>query len=96
VVSAPVDWLPVIALAPDHAPEAVQEFAFAEDQVRFEVPPLATELGFAASDTVGAVGAVGAAAGVELTVPPPQAESTEASTGTSSMAIARNIGILIC
>lgn len=92
MVSVPVDWLPDIALAPDHAPEAVQEFAFAEDQVSIEVPPLVTVVGLAESDTVGAVGAVGARA--VLTVPPPQAASTEASTGTRSKIFLRNIRIL--
>ena len=38
---------------PDHAPEAVQEVAFVEDQASIEDPPLATEVGFALIDTVG-------------------------------------------
>jgi len=54
-VSAPVDWLPELALAPDHAPEATQEVAFVEDQLSIEEPPLVTDVGFAASDTAGAV-----------------------------------------
>jgi len=54
-VSAPVDWLPELALAPDHAPEATQEVAFVEDQLSIEEPPLVTDVGFAASDTLGAV-----------------------------------------
>jgi len=53
LVSAPEDSLPEVALAPDHAPEAEQEVAFVEDQVSVEDPPLATNVGFAASDTVG-------------------------------------------
>ena len=53
LVSAPEDSLPEVALAPDHAPEAEQEVAFVEDQVSVEDPPLATVVGFAASDTVG-------------------------------------------
>ena len=81
-------------MAPDQPLDAVQDVAFVEDQVRFEAPPLVTDVGFAASDTVGAVDA--ADPGVaELAVPPPQAESTEAITGTSSKLFARNIGILI-
>ena len=52
-VSAPVDWLPDVARAPDHAPEATQEAASVDDQVRMEEPPLVTIVGFAASDTVG-------------------------------------------
>jgi len=98
LVKATVDWLPEVALVPVHPPEAVQEVALVEDQVSIEDPPLATDVGIAESDTAGVVGVVGvvaAGAEAELAVPPPQAESTEASTGTSSMAFARNIGILI-
>jgi len=60
-VSGPVDC-PVLlesALLPDHAPEAVQEVALLDDQVSVEDPPLATDVGFAASDTVGAGGGGG-------------------------------------
>jgi len=42
-VNAPVDC-PVLlesALLPDHAPEAVQEVALADDQVSVELAPLA-------------------------------------------------------
>jgi hypothetical protein len=59
VVSAPVDWLPEIALLPDHAPEAAQEVTLVDDQVSVEDPPLATDVGFAASDTVGTGGGGG-------------------------------------
>ena len=59
VVSAPLDWLPEIALVPDHAPEAVQEVALVEDQVSVEDAPLAIEVGFAVSDTVGTGGGGG-------------------------------------
>ena len=74
LVSAPLDWLPEIALLPDHAPEATQELALVEDQVSVEAPPLATEAGFAASDTVGAGGGGGVPDTVTvadaLTLPP--------------------------
>ena len=53
LVNAPVDWLPEVALAPDHAPEAEQEVTFAEDQISDEDAPLVTFEGLAASDTVG-------------------------------------------
>jgi len=53
LVNAPVDWLPEVALVPDHAPEAEQDVAFVEDQVSIELPPLVTEVGFAANDTAG-------------------------------------------
>jgi hypothetical protein len=68
-VSAPVGWLPEVALAPDQAPEAEQEVAFVEDQVSVEDPPLATDVGFAASDTV----IPGGGSESELSSLPPQA-----------------------
>lgn len=45
---------PEVDLAPDQAPDAVQEVALAADQVTVDVPPLATVLGLAARLTVGA------------------------------------------
>jgi hypothetical protein len=57
-VSALVDWLPEVALLPDHAPEAVHEVASVDDQVRVEDPLLATDAGFAASDKAGMGGSV--------------------------------------
>ena len=59
-VSAPVDFDPVTAMAPDQAPEAVQEVALLDDHVRVEALPLATVLGLALKLTV--------ALGVALTV----------------------------
>ena len=54
VVSAPVASLPPeVALAPDQAPEAVQEVALVEVQVSAEDAPYATAVGSAASETVG-------------------------------------------
>jgi len=53
-VSAAVDWLPEVALAPDQPLEAVQEVVFVEDQVSIEGSPLVTSEGIALSDTVGA------------------------------------------
>jgi len=53
LVKAPLDSLPEAALLPDHAPEAAQELASVEDQVSVDDLPVATRLGFAASDTVG-------------------------------------------
>lgn len=49
-----MDWLPEFAIAPDQAPEAAHEVAFVADQVSIDDPPLVTEEGVAASDTVGA------------------------------------------
>jgi hypothetical protein len=37
--SAPVDWLPDVGLAPDHAPDATQERARLADHVSVEAPP---------------------------------------------------------
>jgi hypothetical protein len=93
-VSGPVDWLPEVALEPDHAPEAEQEVAFAEDQVSVEVPPLATDVGFAASDTVGPVILLVLMILLVLTSEPQPAKA-RASTGTNSSVFTRNMGILI-
>ena len=63
-------WLPPeVALSPNQAPEAVQVFAFVEDQVSVEDPPLATDGGLAASDTAGAAGNTVTVA-VALALPP--------------------------
>jgi hypothetical protein len=56
-VSAPVDWVPLTALLPDQAPEAVQELALADDQVSVALPPLEIALGPTLKLTVG-VGAL--------------------------------------
>lgn len=84
--------MPETALVPDHAPDAVQKVAFVEDQVRVEDPPLVTDVGFAASDTVGGVPPP-EPAGADS--PPPQAAHTRASTGTNSNVFSRNIAIPI-
>jgi len=93
-VSAPVDWLPEVALTPDHAPEAEQEVAFVEDQVSIEDPPLVTDVGFAARTTAGTE---------ELAAPPPPSGSTppqpanaRASTGTSSNVFMRKAATSSC
>jgi hypothetical protein len=59
LVNAAVGWLPIVGLLPDHAPEAVQEFALVDDHAITDEPPLATVAGFAAIDTVGAGDGVG-------------------------------------
>jgi hypothetical protein len=51
---APVDCEPLTALAPDQAPEAVQDVALVADQVSVELLPLDTVLGLAVKVTVGA------------------------------------------
>jgi hypothetical protein len=53
-VSAPVDWLPLVAFAPANVPPvAVQDVALVELQVNVEDPPLAIVVGFAVSVAVG-------------------------------------------
>ena len=52
VVSALLDCEPLIALLPDHAPEALHEVALADDQVKVELAPFATVLGLALMLTV--------------------------------------------
>jgi hypothetical protein len=94
LVNAPLDWLPEIVLGPDHAPEARQEVALAEDQVSVEDPPLATDVGFAASDTVGGV-APPEPAGADSGPPAPPQANTRATSGTISDVFIRNIGIPI-
>ena len=52
LVNGPVDSLPEVALAPDHAPEAEQEVKLlAEDQTSNEAEALVTSEGIPASDT---------------------------------------------
>ena len=85
--SAPVDWLPEVALGPTpHAPEEVQAGAFVEDQVSIDEPPLVIGVGFAASDTVGTGdGVVLAVAPLECTSPaPPQAERPRPANRTTN------------
>jgi hypothetical protein len=54
-VSVPVDCVPLMALGPDHAPEAVQAVALVEDHVRVDEAPLFTLLGLTKKVIVGAV-----------------------------------------
>jgi len=53
VASAPVGSVPLVALAPDQAPEAVQPVASVDDQVRVELAPLASACGLALIVTAG-------------------------------------------
>jgi hypothetical protein len=55
-VSVPVDCDPLSAFAPDHPPEALQLVAFVDDHVSVDDCPDGMEAGFAANDTVGALG----------------------------------------
>ena len=56
-----MDWLPEVALVPDQLPEAVHAVALVDDQVNVEEAPLAIDVGFAASDSVGNGGGGGVA-----------------------------------
>ena len=52
-VRAPVDCVPLTALLPDHAPEALQVVALVADQFKVALPPLAIALGPTLKLTVG-------------------------------------------
>lgn len=70
-VKAPVDCVPLVALLPDQAPDAVQVVAFAADQLRVEASPVVTELGLAEKLIVGAAAtAVTETAVVPVALPP--------------------------
>jgi hypothetical protein len=53
-VSAAVACEPEVASLPDQPPEATQELALVDDQVKVDVAPLLTVLGLAVRVTVGA------------------------------------------
>ncbi len=55
---AAVPWEPLVATAPDHPPEAVQEVALVEVQFKVELAPADTLAGLALKETVGAVATV--------------------------------------
>jgi hypothetical protein len=62
--------VPLAALFPLQAPEAVHEVALVEDQVKVEPLPLATLVGFALIETVGAGVAATVTVADWLAVPP--------------------------
>lgn len=70
-----MDCEPLVALVPDHAPEAVHEVAFVADQVSVELPPLATVLGLADKVTTGAGGVTETVADWLALPPPPEQAS---------------------
>jgi hypothetical protein len=65
-----------------------------EDQDSIEDPPLVTDVGLAATDTV-TVELPEPAVDAASVAPPPQAVTARANTGKSSNDFTRNIGILI-
>jgi len=91
LVNAPLDWLPKIVLGPDQAPVAKQEAELFDDQVSVEDPPLATEVGLAAIDTVGAGGGAEPAGADSGCSAPPQAANAAASTDASSSVFNRDL-----
>ena len=101
-VRAPVDWLPEVVLVPDQLPEAVHVVALVEDQVSVEDSPLATEVGFAASDRVGdgegegeGEGAGGGALAADSSPPPPQAHIARASSEASAIVLNAVVGAIV-
>lgn len=54
LVRLPVDVEPLVALLPDHPPEAVQLVALLDAQLRVELEPLTILLGLALKLMVGA------------------------------------------
>lgn len=78
-LSAPVEALPLVALAPLQPPDAVHEVALVALQVRFEALPLDTLVGFAASVTVGSGGVTGV-----VPVPVTGAVADEQAASTSA------------
>ena len=73
---APVDCEPLVALAPDQAPEAEQAVALVDDQDSVELLPLAIVLGLADKATVGA-GEVTDTVFVCVTLPPVPVQVSE-------------------
>jgi len=75
-VNAPVDCEPLTALAPDHAPAAVQLVTFAPFQVRVDALPPATAVGFAVNVSVGAGGVAAIVTVTEPEAEPPGPEQS--------------------
>jgi hypothetical protein len=69
-LSAPVLALPVVALLPDHPPEALQLVAFVDAQLSVEAEPLLTVAGLALKLTVGLTGAETLTVTDRLALPP--------------------------
>lgn len=66
-----MDWVPLIALDPDHAPEAAHEVEFVAVHVNVALPPLFTALGPTLTVTVGAEGLTEIVADCVALPPPP-------------------------
>ena len=70
-----MDCEPLVALLPDHPPEAVHAVALVADQVSVELAPLATVLGLADKVTTGAGGVTETVADWLALPPPPEQAS---------------------
>ena len=66
-----MDVDPLVAWAPDQAPEAAHEVALVEDHVSVELAPLAMVLGLALRLTVGAGGVTDTVADCDALPPAP-------------------------
>ena len=69
-----MDWLPLVGLAPDQLPEAVQLVAFAEFQLSIDAAPVATVPGLAVSETDGGAGGMPTATVTVWLASPPAPE----------------------
>ena len=70
-----MDCEPLVALVPDHPPDAVHEVALVADQFKVELAPLATVLGLADKVTTGAGGVTDTVADWFALPPPPEQAS---------------------
>jgi hypothetical protein len=79
-------------LLPDQPPEAVQELALLEDQIKVDAPPLTMPAGLALSVTVaaGVTGPEGDEVGGGVEFPPPQAASAAMAEQTPAQCIGRS------
>jgi hypothetical protein len=68
---APVEALPAVGSVPLQLPDAVQEVALVELQLRADVPPLVTPVGVTAKLTDGAGGGGAVTVMVVVAVPDP-------------------------
>jgi hypothetical protein len=82
-----------VGLLPVQSPEALQEVAPVEDQVRVTEDPAVTEAALAVSVTVGAAG--GGASGVAPLLPPPQPASSVASVNPPENPMVLSLGMAL-
>ena len=87
ILIAPVLCVPLVALAPLQAPEAVHEVALVELHVSVELPPLPIDVGAAPRDAVGAV------TGMDGPLLPPHAASKSAEPATAKWRDLREAGV---